>query len=997
MSEIAPQTPQSDLGPNRALCNSCRRPFSINSNNHLRRHYKNGDVCPGSGSTAPAVAASFSLTNIPSEAAGSSTEPNESSTDASSLSTTDILGTLRTPKSRILKFVPRGARLQFASILTDTIRGVTSHPSDPIAWMRLLLLPSVCLRRPDRGGTKRRVSLATIIKRQCSLFLAAEDPTSLITTSGRVGGPRKSLNKKQEEEHADVKLSVIVSEKLDEGDIRGAVRITCSADTIAPFDSSTLAKLRAKHPPQPSDRREFPLLDECSPLRVSPPAVNAAINSFSPGSAGGVSGLRPQHLKDGLSRRVGDAGPRLLVELTNIVNLILAGSVPAPIVPIFVGASLTAFNKTDGGVRPIAVGDTLRRLAAKCATQSVSARFTTIFAPSQLGFGIPGGCEAAAHATRRLINNPRNGDVFLKLDFKNAFNTIRRDHVAECFARQVPELLPFFNLCYKENSLLLFGSEFTLDSAEGFQQGDPLAVFGFCLGIQEKLSRINSRFLCAYIDDVSVADHWRVVLQDLSSFVTDCESIGLYLNGSKSELSIIREDVPKESIIQAFRSVCPTISTTDPEDLTVLGSSIGSNALRSSMQEKLSSSVRLCQRLKFLHRHDAYFLLKNCLLMPKLLYLLRTAPTFNEPDSLKELDVCWRAALEEVCNVTLTDTGWCQATLPCRLGGLGIPSPEAVAPAAFLASVHSTRSLVGALLGVDNLPSDELTSNACEVWSQISHIQSPQNNLCKQASWSAPIHDRFLERLYLATDSQTISRLEGCRAPGAGDWLNALPSGTLGLRLSNEQFSIAVGLRLGAQVCSTHKCVCGAEVDPTGQHALICKKTKSRFCRHSLGNDAIHRALASAEVPSTLEPLGLCRSDGKRPDGLTLFPWARGKSLVWDFTCVHRLAASYSRHATAPGAVIAAQAEEKKVSKYSELARQYVVQPVAVETLGGLGPSTQSFLAELGRRIASVSGNKRAAEFLRQRIGIAVQAGNASCVKESFASPAPVPFREKFF
>ena len=75
---------------------------------------------------------------------------------------------------------------------------------------------------------------------------------------------------------------------------------------------------------------------------------------------------------------------------------------------------------------------------------------------------------------------------------------------------------------------------------------------------------------------------------------------------------------------------------------------------------------------------------------------------------------------------------------------------------------------------------------------------------------------------------------------------------------------------------------------------------------------------------------------------------------------MNRLATSYSRNATARGSVIAALAEEKKSSKYSELARDYIVQPVAVETLGGLGPLTLSFLKDLGRRISVISGNKRA-------------------------------------
>ena len=355
-----------------------------------------------------------------------------------------------------------------------------------------------------------------------------------------------------------------------------------------------------------------------------------------------------------------------------------------------------------------------------------------------------------------------------------------------------------------------------------------------------------------------------------------------------------------------------------------------------------------------------------------------------------------RIALETVCNVSFNESSWTQATLPCRLGGLGIPFPPAVAPSAYLASVNRTGSIVCALLHVNVLPQDPLCNDAREAWTSFSSQSSPSGNPCRQATWTAPVHAHTLDRLHTSSDQHTIARLQGCRAPGAGDWLNAIPSGSLGLRLTDEQFTVAVGLRLGAPVCVAHNCVCGAEVDPTAQHALSCNKLKSRLSRHNRGNDVIHRALASADVPSTLEPAGLCLADDKRPDGLTLFPWNRGKSLVWDFTCVNRLAASYSRNATAPGAVIATSAEEKKLAKYQVLEREYIVQPVAVETLGGLGPSTLAFLSDLGRRIYAASGNKRAAQFLRQRIEIAVQAGNAACVKESVVFNEPVPHREEF-
>lgn len=987
------------LGQGSVLCSSCYRPFRLNNSGRIRRHNNNGMACPGSGSVAShRLLASVSSPGNPSEVVNDQSVVPEIEECSTPILSADLLKRLFGSKVRIIKFVPRGARTQFANTLSKAICDVVSNPDDPSVWMRLLCLPRLCLRKPERGGHGRRITLASIVKQQCSSFLDCKDVMSLCLPQASPPPNTTSTRRQRDNstllQRANEKLCSIVSEKLDEGDIRGAVRIACSSDVIAPFDSASFNKLKVKHPPQPCDRREFPPCVSAA-LRVLQQDVRTAVNSFSLGSAGGASGLRPQHLKDALSRRTGDAGSRLLIRLTDLVNIILSGSVPELVLPVLAGASLTAFNKKDGGIRPIAVGDTLRRLSAKCATKAVQEKFAGVFGPSQLGFGISGGCEAAVHASRRFTNNSKMGDVFLKLDFENAFNSIRRDHVAQCFARHAPELLPFYKMCYEKDSLLFFGSDFMLDSAEGFQQGDPLAVFGFCLGINECIRKIKSRFICAYIDDVSMADHWRVVVNDLISFKSQCESIGLKLNDPKSELCIVREDIPSEEIIREFRSVCPSISITDTTDLTLLGSPIGDNALSAVMEEKLASTSQLCNRVKLLRRHDAFYLLKNCLFMPKLLYMFRTAPTFNVQCLLSSFEQLLRVALENVCNVSFSESSWAQATLPCRLGGLGIPSPTVVAPSAFLASSHSTENLVCALLCVDSLPPDPLSSLARQAWSNLLGHDCSPTDPSKQASWTTPVQVQALKRLLSNSDQLTVSRLQGCSAPGAGDWLNAIPSGSLGLRLNDEQFSVAVGFRLGAPVCVAHKCVCGAEVEPTAQHALSCKKLRSRLSRHSRGNDVILRGLASADLPSTLEPPGLCLSDGKRPDGLTLFPWSRGKSLAWDFTCVNRLAASYSRNATAPGSVIAACAEEKKFKKYSELDRDYITQPVAVESLGGLGPSTLDFLCDLGRRISTISGNKRATEFLRQRIGIAVQAGNAACVKESISFTDPVPRREE--
>ena len=87
--------------------------------------------------------------------------------------------------------------------------------------------------------------------------------------------------------------------------------------------------------------------------------VAQAIQSFPRGSAGGPDGLLPQHLKDLISASAGFGGKKLLTALTSFTNLVLSGDTPAQMRPLFFGATLTALNKKDGGVRPIAIGGTL--------------------------------------------------------------------------------------------------------------------------------------------------------------------------------------------------------------------------------------------------------------------------------------------------------------------------------------------------------------------------------------------------------------------------------------------------------------------------------------------------------------------------------------------------------------------------------------------------------------------------------------------------------------
>ena len=79
-------------------------------------------------------------------------------------------------------------------------------------------------------------------------------------------------------------------------------------------------------------------------------------------------------------------------------------------------------------------------------------------------------------------------------------------------------------------------------------------------------------------------------------------------------------------------------------------------------------------------------------------------------------------------------------------------------------------------------------------------------------------------------------------------------------------------------------------MDKYGYHGLACKKRRGRYARHCSLNDAIQPFSGLTHMASVLEPGGLDRGDGKRPDGFTLFPWKFGKTLAWDMTVVDTLA-----------------------------------------------------------------------------------------------------------
>src|SRR6218665_838689 len=102
-------------------------------------------------------------------------------------------------------------------------------------------------------------------------------------------------------------------------------------------------------------------------------------------------------------------------------------------------------------------------------------------------------------------------------------------------------------------------------------------------------------------------------------------------------------------------------------------------------------------RITDLAKHEAIIILRYSVSATRLLHTLRCCSCADHPE-LTTYDAELRSRLSMILNLPLTDEAWIQASLPIKIGGLGIRSVTLLALPAFLPSTASTDSLQAIML-----------------------------------------------------------------------------------------------------------------------------------------------------------------------------------------------------------------------------------------------------------------------------------------------------------
>ena len=96
---------------------------------------------------------------------------------------------------------------------------------------------------------------------------------------------------------------------------------------------------------------------------------------------------------------------KLVTAITFLMNLFLEGGIPDEILPIFYGVLLCALIEPNDPVRPVAAGNTLRRLALKAALEPLVESLGELLRPVELGYGTKRRCEGKPNRQQGFPQN----------------------------------------------------------------------------------------------------------------------------------------------------------------------------------------------------------------------------------------------------------------------------------------------------------------------------------------------------------------------------------------------------------------------------------------------------------------------------------------------------------------------------------------------------------------------------------------------------------------
>ena len=754
---------------------------------------------------------------------------------------------------------------------------------DDRAWklhffiIRVLFAPSGAKREASRQSVKK------LVQGRCRAFLRGE---WLQLWEAANAAPRMGVTPIQVSEAAE---AVERQKRIDqrarafakEGELSKAMSVFDSGVVLDPNDPDIMRQLVELHEPPtvegiiPGIPEGFDEPDwEFELKEVELPTAEGAQKKW----IESVEFVR-QRLKRGVAQSL--SGARYehyqclpFETLKRMVQKILNGTPSEGVRAVLTACRMIALDKGGRKVRPVAIGEAIRRIAARVVCVQDNEAFSAILTSvMQFGVGVKGGIEYAYHSIRLHMlamhdefeakyygvgSDGGDAEVLekdipgvLKVDFRNGYNSTSRAKMLAQVQAKFPHLLRFARFCYAQQAKLVVmhagGVVGEIESVFGTQQGDPLGGHFFALSIFQFMANLQSKFpescVSWIVDDLTVSDT-QDVLGKVAEFIkVEGPEYGLFKNDTKGEFysphgakpenvdwkpnAVITEQYGYSHAVKGFK--------------LLLGAPFGEENFEREQAElqvlKLLKNATCIKRIQ--DRQLEFVLLRYCVATVPM-HLCRMVEPHIVARGLHRHEVVVREQLQRIAadagqQIVLSPQDWAWAKLPVREGGLGLQDLPLISEVAFMAAMgavarraskvhHSTGSVaaqkVRAWFDDDN---DQFERALAKVAEKVNKGDAAKpicpslpslESMPSQKILSTPIYvQRRKELLQEPMTREDRAWKLSCGQFGAGIWLNCIPM-LKRFVCASSVFAVMLQIRLGLWLKSAElitQCKCGDE------------------------------------------------------------------------------------------------------------------------------------------------------------------------------------------
>ena len=906
---------------------------------------------------------------------------------------------------QIWRFIPPGCNKRWIETVSPILRSYKRASDSQNAGLRaqlidhLMLLPAICLTK-KRGGHRAHRRLSNKLSLYAQVLRKQEDPTLAVRPQEpeEVAIPPEAPAGPEAAQIKKIRRAVQYARR---GYLSRAAKCLTQSG-LASIDDEAVQALQDLHPDYEGELPQLPA-DHQPLVAVNTESMIKAIkqkvaNGAAPGPSGWTGEMLLPLLKD---QTCTEGLAALVLDMTN--DCLDAHSKRLLTSSLLLGIP----KKNSRKLRPLALGETLLKVASTYCYQQDRPAFQDIFGDLQLAVCAKGGSERAVRANQAAAELNPTRHIAITADTSNAFNTLDRGKMLETVFNHEDLTLTkgMYAFTYSEPSLLIIREnnqvKHVLLSRNGVRQGCVLGSLGYALTLQpayeESTHGLREVTTKAIMDDITWTGPPNEVFAAYERYVASAARLGLTVNASKTR-------------VQQFSGEPSAFTRSKAHELHLniakgnckhLGAMIGvdKEEMATFVREQLNKQEPILNAIKSntCPAQLALQLARVCAL-PRPNYLMRSMPMYATIGPLEEFDNSLRQAVFSRFNLPqpLPEPALLTLNQPIRNGGIGFRSMSLVVPAAAWSSyVQASEDIMEILHRSElrhdlpenyQLPSVSDKDNCYEMLKNLgcpTTVQENDNAEPDEDEWiilpshptrfhlhyvdcdprlrvqrllTAFIEDNILQNYKVSPECSDLqlARINACSARYTGLWL-VVPVSSPEFCLTDSQLAIALRLRLGLSPLPEHllpsTCLCKKDIAADLWHAMACPKV--RRLAVNVRHDKLLRLFARFVKGNSSISVERPDPSGKRPDATV---YLHSQSVITDVTVCHPTALSIRRQAaTGAPCRVANDRAAQKHNKYRHIAERlgHDFLAMSLETYGGYSSSSLKLLKLIAKEASS--------------------------------------------